>query len=134
MERFRPYAVSGLCALTLFIWGNRIWLAWTNDEDSLGRKLVWSLPITVFVILATLLMVGFVLRRLPEDPRFVPAVRLLAGGTVIYWAVRAPMILLADHPGGFKAVHAVLAVASVISSACAWMAVSDRRELESSLA
>ena len=33
------------CAVTLFIWGNRIWLAWTNPDDTVAEKLVWSTPI-----------------------------------------------------------------------------------------
>jgi hypothetical protein len=29
------------------------------------------------------------------------------------WAIRTPVILVHDHPAGFKAVHTVLAVVSV---------------------
>ena len=119
MERLRPYPVSGFAALTLFIWGNRIWLAWTNPDDTVAEKLVWSTPITLFVLAALavgLLMLRGVDRR---SAAFVRLVQAFAGGTIAYWAIRAPMILLADHPGPFKVVHAVLAVVSVASAALA---------------
>jgi hypothetical protein len=119
MDRLRPYPVSGFAALTLFIWGNRIWLAWTNPDDTVAEKLVWSTPITLFVLAA--LAVGLLMLR-GADRRsavFVRLVQAFAGGTIAYWTIRAPMILLADHPGPFKVVHAVLAVVSVISAALA---------------
>lgn len=124
MERLRPYPVTGFAALTLFIWGNRIWLAWTNPDDSVARKLVWSTPITLFVLAAIavgLLVVRDVDRR---SVGFVRLVRWFAGGTVAYWAVRAPMILLADHEVAFKIVHAVLAVVSVVAAVGAWRSVT----------
>ena len=34
VERLRPYPVAVFCGVTLLIWTNRIWLAWTNDEDT----------------------------------------------------------------------------------------------------
>lgn len=126
MDRLRPYPVSGFAALTLFIWGNRIWLAWTNPDDTVAEKLVWSTPITLFVLAA--LAVGLLLLRGVDrrSAAFVRLVQAFAGGTIVYWAIRAPMILLADHPGPFKVVHAVLAVVSVASAALALRAVSAR--------
>jgi len=47
-------------------------------------------------------------------------VRLFAAGTVVFWAVRLPMILLNDHPAGFLIVHTVLAVVSVVAAIAAW--------------
>lgn len=126
MDRLRPYPVSGFAALTLFIWGNRIWLAWTNPDDTVAEKLVWSTPITLFVLAA--LAVGLLLLRGVDrrSAAFVRLVQAFAGGTIVYWAIRAPMILLADHPGPFKVVHAVLAVVSVASAALALRAVGAR--------
>lgn len=112
MARLRPHPVSALCIVTLAIWGNRIWLAWTNDEDTLARKLVWSLPITLFVIAAVVLLVAIWRGTDPSATPFRRAVLAFAGGTIVYWLVRAPMIVLADHPAPFKVVHAVLALAS----------------------
>src|SRR5580765_2715246 len=40
-------------------------------------------------------------------------VTALAAYTVVVWAIRTPVILVHDHPAGFKAVHTVLAVVSV---------------------
>ena len=124
MARLRPYPVTTLSLVTLVIWGNRIWLAWTNDEDSLARKVAWSLPITVFVVLAVVLLVLVLRRTDVTRPAFRWTVWAFAVGTIAFWAVRAPMILLADHPIPFKAVHAVLAVASVGASvwAARWAA------------
>ncbi len=123
MERLRPYPVATFAALTLFIWGNRIWLAWTNDEDTVAEKLVWSTPITAFVLAAVALAV--LLARGTDvtvgGPRRL--VQAFAAGTTIYWAVRLPLIWLADHPLGFDVVHSVLAIASVTAAALAWRAV-----------
>lgn len=50
-----------------------------------------------------------------------------AAWTIAYWAVRMPMITIADHPGAFKVVHAVLAVVSVGLGVWALMTLrSDR--------
>lgn len=123
MSRLRPYPVSAFCGVTLFIWGNRVWLAWTNTEDSLARKVVWSVPITAFVVCAVVLLVALVRGADPSARWFVRTVRGFAGGTVVFWAIRAPMITLADHPGGFKVVHAVLAIVSVVAAVAAWRSV-----------
>jgi len=127
VERFRPLAVSALAAVTLFIWGNRIWLAWTNDEDTLAEKLVWSVPITVFVAAAVVLLAGAASGRRLTDGGLRVAALLLGWGTVAYWAVRAPMISLADHPAGFKIVHGVLALVSVGAASAALRAMRAMR-------
>lgn len=114
-DRLRPRPVVALCAVTLFIWGNRVWLAWTNPEDTLGQKLVWSAPITVFVVAAATAS-AMVLADRAGTRAFVATVSVLAAGTILYWGVRTPMILLADHPVGFKVVHALLAAVSVTAS------------------
>lgn len=124
MERLRPYPVFGFAALTLLIWGNRIWLAWTNDEDTVGEKLVWSTPITLFVLAAAAVLVLQARRVDPASTGFTRLVRVFAGGTVAYWAIRAPMILLADHELPFKVVHGVLAVVSIAAAIAAWRAVA----------
>ena len=73
MERLRPRPVVAFAAITLFIWGNRIWLAWTNTEDSVAEKLVWSTSITLFVI-ASIAVLAILLRG--GDPT---AIGTLAG-------------------------------------------------------
>lgn len=51
-------------------------------------------------------------------------VTALVGWTVAVWAVRTPMILVNDHPGGFKVVHVALAAVSVA------LAVSAQRDVQ----
>jgi hypothetical protein len=120
MERLRPYPVAVLCAVTLFIWLNRIWLSWTDPDVDLPAKLALSIPITAFVVVAFVVLIAMV-RGVDRDARwFRDLVRLFAAGTVVFWAVRLPMILLNDHPAGFLVVHAVLAVASVAAAVTAW--------------
>lgn len=127
MTRIQPYAVFVFCAVTLAIWGNRIWLAWTNEGDSLARKLGWSLPITIFVVLALVVGGAMVVGVDRSDLWFVRTVQVFAVGTVVFWAIRAPMIILADqdvaNPAAFKIVHAVLAVVSVAAAIAAFRAV-----------
>jgi hypothetical protein len=126
MHRLRPYPVTAFCAVTLFIWVNRIWLTWTNGTDSTARKVLWTLPIGAFVLSAVVLLVAM-LRGADRDARwFRTLVQAFAIGTAVYWGVRMPMIALNQHPDltpseevAFKVVHAVLAIASVGS---AWFA------------
>lgn len=126
MSRLRPYPVAAFCAVTLFIWVNRIWLTWTNGTDSVGRKVLWTLPIGAFVLAATVLLVAIVRDADTDAPWFRTLVQVFAAGTVAYWAIRMPMILVNDHDltpeeeVGFKVVHAVLAVASVTAATFAW--------------
>ena len=127
LNRFRPLAVSGFCLLTLFIWGNRVWLAWTNPDDSIAAKIAWSVPITFFVIAAAVLLGTMASRLGARAPLFVPLTRAFAAVTVVFWAVRAPMISLADHPVPFKVVHGVLAVVSIAAAVAAWRAAPDAR-------
>ena len=127
LDRLQPRAVAIFAALTLLIWTNRIWLAWTNDEDTVARKLVWSTPITLFV-LAAIAVVVTLLRGRADTAGAVRLVRVFAAGTVVYWAIRIVAILAADHEVGFKVVHTVLAVASTVAAVAAWRAVDGRRD------
>lgn len=122
MERLRPYPVAAFCAVTLVIWLNRIWLAWTADVGVV-TKLVSSVPITAFVIAAFVLLAVRLRGADPSSPAFVGLVRAFAAGTTLYWAIRLPMIATNHHPVAFVAVHAVLAVASVTAAVLAWRSV-----------
>jgi hypothetical protein len=124
VDRLRPYPVTIFSAVTLAIWGNRIWLAWTNPDDTVARKLLWSLPITLFVAAAVVLLVAVLRGVDPTSRWFVATVRGFALGTTVFWAIRAPMILLADHGVAFKVVHAVLAIGSIAAAAGAWRSTS----------
>jgi hypothetical protein len=123
VDRLRPYPVTAFSAVTLAIWGNRVWLAWTNPDDTVARKLLWSLPITLFVAAAVVLLVAVLRGVDPASRWFERTVQGFAAGTVLFWLVRAPMILLADHDVPFKVVHAVLAVASIAAAAWAWASI-----------
>ena len=126
MDRLRPYPVAVFCAVTLLIWVNRIWLAWTNENDSVGAKVLWTIPIGAFV-LAAVVLAGAMLAGADRDARwFRLLVQAFALGTAVYWMIRVPMIALNEHPDltaseevGFKVVHAVLALVSVTA---AWFA------------
>lgn len=126
MDRLRPYPVAVFCAVTLFIWVNRIWLTWTNGDDSVGAKVLWTIPIGAFVAAAIVLAVAM-LAGADRDARwFRLLVQAFALGTALYWLIRLPMIAFNEHPNlepdeevPFKIVHAVLAVVSV---SAAWFA------------
>ena len=132
LERFRPRPVSAFALVTLLIWGNRIWLAWTNEEDTVAEKLVWSTPITLFVAAALVILI-LQFRGQGGSRGFDRLVKAFAGGTGIYWAIRLPMILAGDWGIPFKAVHTVLAVASVAAAAFAWRSL-DRGPVNGSRA
>lgn len=124
VHRLRPYPVAVLAHWTLFVWGNRLWLAWTDDSQQVSQKVTSTAFLAVFVgfALATLWLLA---RRSPGDrpasgDRIVAA---FARFTWLFWAVRLPMILWADHPGPFKVVHTALALISVGLALAAWRAV-----------
>ncbi|MCU1371198.1 MAG: hypothetical protein JWO77_2392 [Ilumatobacteraceae bacterium] len=125
MDRLRPHPVAAFCAVTLLIWVNRIWLTWTNGDDSVGAKVLWTIPIGAFVVAASVLAAAM-LGGADRDARwFRLLVQGFALGTALYWLIRLPMIAFNDHDltgseeVAFKIVHAVLAVVSVTA---AWFA------------
>ncbi|HWJ97080.1 MAG TPA: hypothetical protein VNQ33_02905 [Acidimicrobiales bacterium] len=126
MDRLRPYPVAVFCAVTLFIWVNRIWLAWTNGDDSVGAKVLWTIPIGAFVLSAVVLAAAMLSGADRGARWFRLLVQAFALGTAGYWMIRVPMITFNQHPdltaseeAAFKTVHAVLAVVSV---GAAWFA------------
>ena len=128
MERLRPYPVAVFCGVTLFIWGNRIWLNWTNPDVDVAAKLALSVPITAFVVASAVLLGLMVTGVDRASAGFRNLVKAFAAGTVVFWAIRAPMIMLHHHPVPFKVVHAVLAAASVVAAVFAWRAVAATPE------
>jgi len=128
MERLRPYPVAVFCGVTLFIWGNRIWLNWTNPDVDLAAKLALSIPITAFVV-ASAVLLGLMVTGVDRGAAgFRNLVKAFAAGTVVFWAIRLPMILVHHHPIPFKVVHATLAVVSVVAAVFAWRAVAATPE------
>lgn len=106
------------------VWTGRLSLAWTVTDDTFAQRLVATLPVIIFVALAVVTAV-FLVRDAKSGSREQPtppaakAAMTLAVWTIGYWLVRLPMILLASHPGGFIAVHTVLAVVSWTAAAIA---------------
>src|SRR5690625_4757296 len=95
-DRLWPRPVAVFAVLTLLIWTNRVWLAWTNPDDTVAEKLVWSTPITLFVIAAAFLLVQLLTER-GSTPAFGLIVRVFAAATVVYWAIRMTIIVTGDH-------------------------------------
>ncbi|MBI2710670.1 MAG: hypothetical protein HYX34_13415 [Actinobacteria bacterium] len=132
MARLRPYAVAALVAWTLLTWTGRLGLAWSDDASTLAGKVLATVPVVAFVALAA--AAGVALLR--SGPVLDGAARVLAvglaGWSVVYWAVRLPLILANDHPAGFKVVHAVLAVVAAglagwVMRALGGLSVAGRR-------
>lgn len=121
MSRLRPLPIALFAGVTLLIWGNRVWLAWTDATMGLASKLGYSVPITGFVLAAAATL-AMMVKRAQTTAGFRLLVSVFAGGTVAYWAIRLPMIVLHHHPVAFKVVHAALAAVSVAFAARAWQA------------
>jgi hypothetical protein len=96
---------------TLLIWTTRIRNIVADDWTVVD--LLLPLGLTVLAVLA------LVRRR--------PGLLLLAGATTAVWLVRLPLVLVHDHPAGFKVVHAVLAVASIALAGATWRSLSRPR-------
>lgn len=106
-------AALGLCGWTLLTWVTRVPLLWGDEGVDAAAKVASSVPVVVFVALASVAGVA-TLRR---SGRAGVAVAVLAGWSLAYWAVRLPLVLLADHPLAFDLVHSMLAVVSCTVSA-----------------
>jgi hypothetical protein len=125
--RRRPFALA-LVAWTFFVWTTRIGNIWRDADLDTGEKV----GRTTLALSFTLLAVGVVvaLWRGSGRARLV-AVGALAAWSTGVWVVRDVGILAADHEVGFKVVHTVLAVVSIVLSALAWR---EARRVETSSA
>jgi hypothetical protein len=110
MPRRRPWAPYALAAWTVFVWVTRI----KNADGAVGPILLSA----TFLLLAALV--------LATKGHALPTITL-AGWTVLVWLVRLPMILLAAHGAGFKVVHAVIALVSILLAGACDEAFSARR-------
>jgi hypothetical protein len=100
-----------LVAWTVFVWAGRI-----RNGGSV-------LLAASFLVLAAVVVASMWKRRWRPY-----AVGTLAIWTIVVWAVRTPMILVHDHPAGFKIVHTVLAVVSIGLAVWAERDVQRQRE------
>lgn len=112
-DRRLLYALVGW---TLFVWVSRIRNVVTDDELSGGGKTGRIIVSVVFIAGA----VALVLIRRSTPERLAPALKAFAVWTIGYWLIRGTGILLADHDGGFKAVHTVLAAVSIALALANW--------------
>ncbi len=96
---------------TVFVWAGRI-----RNGGSV-------LLAASFLVLAAVVVASMWKRRWRPY-----AVGALAIWTIVVWAVRTPMILVHDHPAGFKIVHTVLAVVSIGLAVWAERDVQRQRE------
>ncbi len=111
LSRARPAALA-LAGWTLLTWTTRVPLLLTDASLDAGEKVAATLPVLVFVGLG--LAAGLtVLRR---SPRAAALAAALAGWSLVYWAVRLPLIVANDHPVGFYVAHAVLALVAAALS------------------
>ncbi len=125
LDRLRPYRISVFAGATLLVWGNRVWLAWTDPKLDFAGKLGYSVPITAFVV-AAVATLWLQLAERPLDRRFRALVAAFAVGTVLYWVIRLPTILLRSHPFAFKLVHTALAAVLVALAVRAIKFLGDR--------
>lgn len=114
--RRRPFALA-LVAWTFFVWTTRIGNIWRDADLDTGEQVGRTGLALSFTLLA-LAVVG-ALWRGSARARLV-TVGALAGWSTAVWVVRDARILVADHEIGFKVVHTVLAVVSIVLSVLAW--------------
>jgi hypothetical protein len=102
-----------LVVWTVVIWATRIGNILDDGDDPVA--LVVAGGLTALALAAAVAL---------RTGRVAGAPRALVIATVVVWAVRAPTVLVHDHPGAFKVVHLVLAVVSVALALGAWRAVT----------
>ena len=93
--------VYALPIWTLLVWTTRI-------RNIVAQDWTWT-DFVVPVGLTVLAVAALVRRR--------EGLLALAAATTLVWVVRLPLVLVHDHPIGFKVVHAVLAVVSIALAA-----------------
>jgi hypothetical protein len=110
-------AAVALVAWTFLIWTTRIANVWRDSDLDTGERWGPTLLALSFTILA-IAVVAALARRLGRATAV--AVAALAAWTVAVWVVRGIGILAAGHDVGFKVVHTLLAVMSIVLAALAW--------------
>jgi len=101
-------SVSALAAWTVFIWSIRIFNALGDAALDVGEK--------AFAVALSLSLLGLAAAsvRAAWTGRGVGVIRVFATWTTLVWAYRITMILLAEHEVGFKVVHTILGLVSVV--------------------
>lgn len=123
---FRAHRVRWVLVVwTLTIWSSRIRNILVDDALTGFDRAVSLLVAGGLVALAVL--VGWSIVR--ATPWAGVALVLLVAAGVLRWTIRGPMILLSDDwESGFKIVHTILWMVTVVLSALAWH--EHRRQAE----
>lgn len=106
---------------TLFLWITRLRNVFGDDELSSGERIIATLIALAFLGVAV--SVPILARR--ANRWFPRVMRFLATVTIAWWSVRLVTNLVSDESAGFKAVHTVLALVSIVLA----IAVLSRRVL-----
>jgi hypothetical protein len=122
----RHRAAVALVGWTFFVWTTRIGNIWRDADLDTSGKVGRTVLALSFTLLAAAVVVA--LRRRAGWTN--GAILALAGWTVGVWLVRDASILAADHDVGFKAVHTMLAVVSIVLSVLAWRETEPVKERE----
>jgi hypothetical protein len=125
MSRRSWCGLAAFVAWTFFIWLNRLANAWGSDTESTSGKVVSTVLALAFLAFGAygiaVLVRTWKGRLQPAAARVLQAYVAL---TVVVWAVRIPLIFLADHEIGFKVVHAVLGVIAIALGVGVWRTAS----------
>jgi hypothetical protein len=113
---------------TLAIWTLGIWAGRLRnivlDDDLSGTGRAFALGVAAgFVLLALALVLTLTGQR--SGQRTI--VDLLVGAGILRWTMRGPLVLASDEwSNGFKVVHTVLWITTVVVSVLAWREMRRR--------
>lgn len=106
---------------TAFVWVNRISNTLRSTTESTGAKTFSTVLSAVLLALAIAVVVVLVRSwSTGVDASGGRVLAVAAAVNVLVWLVRVPQILIADHEVGFKVVHVMLGLISVVLAAFVW--------------
>lgn len=121
--RFRHWTVAAFGGWNLLVWLQRVVNVVGDDDLSGAAKAGWLVPAVVFAAAGALCLLAYFRGR----EVFAQPIKLLAGLAALYWFVRGVMMLFADESAGFKAVHSLLAIVTIV---LAVLLLRRQREVE----
>lgn len=132
--------VAGFGAWTVLVWAGRVRNVIDADDLDAGARL-WRLALAALFVAGGLAVLAALWaargrvrvqrdaaghERMVVPPSLLRVVAALAVVTTVVWLLRGGAIVLGDYDAGFKWVHTVLAVGSIVLAALAWRAVAPR--------